>query len=186
MKLNGKERGEHVATYRWVCVRLMEMLASWVPTTPEMEVKLAFGTHLWDMAQHADNFGKRTHELRLPLQHSIAPTQAYVALVEELAATQATDQRVSAFYDCLIPSLRRRYHSYLKQVDPLLDGPTVRILQHIMLDLERISAEYLALREELPNIKLANPEWLGEMQRREASLTAIVAALAVDQATAAS
>ena len=185
MKLNVKERGDHVATYRWICVRLMEMLAAWVPTTPEMEVKLAFGSHLWDMAQHADSFGKRTHELRLPLQHSVAPTQTYVAFVEEVAALQATEQRVSAFYDCLVPSLGRRYGSYLKHVDPLLDGPTVRILQHVKLDLERIGTDHHLLLEELPNVQVADSKWLAAMQHRELALGDVVVAQSASAASAA-
>ena len=67
MLLNVTERGAHVATFRWIEVRLMETLAHWVPTTPEMEAKLLFGAHIWDAAQHADILGKRTQELRLPL-----------------------------------------------------------------------------------------------------------------------
>lgn len=175
MKLNVKERGEHVATYRWICVRLMETLAAWVPTTPEMEVKLAFGTHLWDMAQHADSFGKRTHELRLPLQHSLAPSEAYVAFLAEITSMQATEMRVNAFYYCLVPALRRRYVDYLKQVDPLLDGPSVRILQHIMVDMDRIAEEGDTLLEEVPTAKMRDAQWLDALQRRESSLPIIVA-----------
>ena len=38
MSLSVKLRGEYVATFRAIEVHLMEMLAAWVPTTPEMEV----------------------------------------------------------------------------------------------------------------------------------------------------
>jgi len=43
-----------------------------------MEVKLLFGEHIWDAAQHADALGKRTFELRLRLQHSVRPADKYV------------------------------------------------------------------------------------------------------------
>jgi hypothetical protein len=56
----------------------METLAQWTPTSPEMEVKLMLGEHIWDAAQNADALGKRTRELRLPLQHSLRPVDAYV------------------------------------------------------------------------------------------------------------
>ena len=85
MYLNVKQRGDHVATFRWIEVRLMETLAAWVPTTPEMEVKLLFGEHIWDAAQHADALGKRTFELRLPLQHSLGPAGGYVDLLADVA-----------------------------------------------------------------------------------------------------
>src|SRR5262245_2806833 len=53
--LSVKERGHFVATMRSAHVSLMETMAAWVPTTPEMEVKLLLGEHIWDMAQHADS-----------------------------------------------------------------------------------------------------------------------------------
>ena len=174
MTLNVKQRGAHVATFRWIEVRLMEMLAAWVPTTPEMEVKLVFGTHIWDVAQHADGFGKRTHELRLLLQHSVEPTEAYVRFLSDLAATGETDKRIAGFYDCVIPSLDRRFRDYLGQVDTLLDGPTVRILERILSDMARMVDDSRALRQEVPAVKLDDSEWLDGLRQQEASLDTIV------------
>ena len=174
MKLNVKERGEHVATFRWVCVRLMEMLAAWVPTTPEMEVKLVFGAHIWDMAQHADVFGKRTHELRLPSQHSLKPSDEYVHFIAELGATTATDRRIAGFYACMLPSLERRYQTYLSLVDPMLDGPTVRILERILFDIRRMLDEAQALLAEVPAVQLADGAWLQNLRARDSALQGIV------------
>src|SRR6516165_5764007 len=60
------ERGRSVATFRYVCVWMMETIARWTPTTPEMEAKVMMGRHIWEYAQMADALGKRTFELRLP------------------------------------------------------------------------------------------------------------------------
>src|SRR5262245_13825631 len=98
MRLGVKERGAAVATFRFIQVSLMETLAAWVPTTPEMEVKLMFGAHIWDTAQHADAFGKRTIELRLPLQHSLRPADAYGTLLDELASVTRTPDRIAGLY----------------------------------------------------------------------------------------
>ncbi len=181
MVLKVKERGEHVATYRWICVRLMEMLAAWVPTTPEMEVKLVFGAHIWDMAQHADLFGKRTHELRLPPQFSLKPSEDYAALLVELGAITATDKRVAGFYDCMLPGLARRYRTYLTQVDPMLDGPTVRILERMLFDNKRMLDESQALLAEVPAVRLADAEWAQHLCQREHALLDIVAQPVVAQ-----
>ena len=175
MGLNVKERGEYVATYRWICVRLMEMLSAWVPTTPEMEVKLLFGTHIWDMAQHADSFGKRTHELRLPLQHSRTPSEPYVDFLAYLASTRETDRRVAGFYDCLLPGLVKRFRAYLASVDSMLDGPTVRILERHLFDADRMLAEHRTLLGEVPAVKLVDQSWLEELRRREGALEGIIA-----------
>ena len=103
--LTVKERGRFVATMRQIHVWLMETLAAWVPTTPEMEVKLLFGEHIWDAAQHADSLGKRTYELRLPLQHSERPTEAYGQFLADVAALGPTPQRLAAVYDVILPAL---------------------------------------------------------------------------------
>jgi hypothetical protein len=172
MPLNVHERGSHVATFRWIDVRLMEMLAAWVPTTPEMEVKLVFGAHIWDIAQHADSLGKRTQELRLPLQHSLPPSTEYARFLEELASTTDTARRIAGFYDCALPGLEARLSRYVERVDPLLDGPTVRILERIRGDIARMLKEGQALRDEVPAVRLEDGDWIQDLRRREASLAA--------------
>ena len=182
MNLNVKERGERVATFRWIEVRLMEMLGAWIPSTPEMEAKLVLGTHIWDIAQHADSFGKRTHELRLPLQHSIEPSEEYVRFLGDLAATSETGKRIAGFYDCMLPALDRMFCEYLGRVDPLLDGPTVRILERILTDISRMKVEGKALREELPDVGSVDTVWLDSLRRREASLPVVVGSGPVSKA----
>jgi hypothetical protein len=172
--LSVKERGHFVATMRFAQVRLMEILAAWVPTTPEMEVKLLFGEHIWDAAQHADALGKRTFELRLPLQHSLRPVDAYVAFLTEVAATGPTPQRIAAVYDVLLPAISARYHRYLAETDVLSDAPTVRLLERDLADSARMVEAARALREELPDLKLVDRRWAETLQEREAAIASIV------------
>ena len=182
MHLNVKERGENVATFRWINVRLMEILSAWVPTTPEMEVKLVFGTHIWDQAQHADSFGKRTHELRLPLQHSQEPVAEYVRFLSDLAATTDTTKRIAGYYDCVLPGLERRYRDYIERVDALLDGPTLRIVERVLFDIPRMATESRTLREEVPAVRLADANWLEELCRREGAVQNLVVRQPASQA----
>jgi hypothetical protein len=169
MSLSVKERGTAVATHRHVMVKLMETLARWVPTTPEMEVKLLFGSHIWDVAQHADALGKRTHELRMPLQHSIPPIREYQELLDDVDATADTGERISAFYDVVLPGIGARLRAYLESTDDLMDGPTVRIIDRILYDHARMIRESEALRAEFPALR-AKYELQSELRRREASL----------------
>ena len=183
MLLNVKQRGDHIATFRWISVRFMEMLAAWVPTTPEMEVKLVFGAHIWDVAQHADALGKRTHELRLPLHDSLKPSAGYVALLAEVADLGPTDRRIAAFYDALLPGLDRRLRDYLRSVDTLLDGPTVRIVERILVDTTRMVADSRAMLDEVSAVRLADQRWLDSLRQREVSLNQIVVFRGADPAT---
>jgi len=174
MGLSVRERGDCVSTFRWIEVRLMETLASWVPTTPEMEVKLLFGAHIWDAAQHADWLGKRTHELRLAMHHGTEPSSEYVALLAELAETAETPKRVVGFYDAVLPDLLARFSSYLERVDQLLDAPTLRILDRITSDVGRMTAESRSLRDELPALGLVEGDWLSGFRNRLAAMGDVV------------
>ena len=118
--LTVKERGHFVATMRYVHVWLMETLAAWVPTTPEMEVKLLFGEHIWDVAQHADSLGKRTFELRLPLQHSVRPAEPYVEFLAEMAAIGPTPRAPGGHVRRGRAGLWQRQRRYLEQTDKLV------------------------------------------------------------------
>lgn len=149
MSLDVRERGRHIATFRSVFVRLMETAAAWTPTTPEMEVKVLFGRHIWDFAQAADALGKRTFELRLPAQHSLAPAEGLAAALRELGALGPTAERLAGLYDLALPDVARRVEAYLGAVDRLLDGPSVVILERILADVARQRGEADALRRTL-------------------------------------
>jgi hypothetical protein len=136
-----REKADLVATFRFASVHLMETLARWVPSTPEMEVKTLFGRHIWDFAQHADILGKRTFELRGPLHYDRKPVGAYATLLEDLRPVSDTGGRVTALYDATLPDLERRYREQLDQADPLLDQPTIRLIERILMDLPRMRRE---------------------------------------------
>jgi hypothetical protein len=149
VSLDVQQRGRHIATFRHVFVRLMETAAAWTPTTPEMEAKVLFGRHIWDFAQAADVLGKRTFELRLPAQHSLAPAEGFAVALRELAALTGTAERLSGLYDLALPEVERRCRDYVAAVDRLLDGPSIVSLERILADLGRQCSEADALRRTL-------------------------------------
>lgn len=164
------ERCRAVATFRYVSVRLMETLARWTPTTPEMEAKVMFGRHIWIFAQHADRLGKRTFELRQAEHYTLPPAAGYEALLDEVAGVESTGARVSAVYDGLLPGLVARYRSYVADTDPILDAPSVAIVGHIVPELEELRHDAATLRRELSLGSTAAP-----YLAREQSITHIVA-----------
>ena len=170
MAFTVKERGGRVATFRYVQVRLMETLAAWVPTTPEMEGKLLFGAHIWDVAQHADALGKRTYELRLPLQFSLRPAVAYTEVLTELSEAKETPQRIAGFYDLVLSALVRRHRDYLDRTDALMDAPTVRVLERILDDEARMLRESHELRHQLPQLRLMDQTWLNGLAGKETAV----------------
>jgi len=170
-----REKAEQLGTFRWLEVFWMETLARWVPTTPEMEVKVLFGRHIWDLAQHADALGKRTFELRAALHYTLPPVEPYRSSTEELSSLQDTAERVYVFYDVVVPGMAARYRGYLENTDDLLDEPSVRIIQRMLQDGARMRQEAELLRKELTNIRLIEQGLVQEWARREAEVNPIVA-----------
>lgn len=170
-----KDRGRAVATFRYIQVEMMETLADWTPSSPEMEVKLMLGEHIWDVAQSADALGKRTRELRLPLQHSLRPVDSYVELLAAIRKETDTARRLGGFYDVLLPAMERRFGEYLRQTDALLDAPTVRILEQISAASARMMKRSRELRESLPALAGCDSSWLEALARREAQIPTVVA-----------
>lgn len=148
--MNVKARAEAVGTFRHANVFLMETLAAWVPSTPELEVKVLFGRHLWLVAQQADKLGRRTRELRAPLHFSRLPAADYAKALDALAATRQTPARLDGFYQVALPSLGSEYARYLAQTDRLIDEPTVVILEEALRDIERMRSECAQLLDEFP------------------------------------
>ena len=175
MGISVRERADIIGTYRHVAVTLMETLARWVPTTPELEVKTLFGRHIWDFAQHADALGRRAPDLRAALHFDLPPTDAYRRVLEQLAATGETNRRVVGFYDALIPDLESRYRDYLSRTDPLLDEPTVRILERILHDYTRLKSDRDAVQAERPDLALRDADWLQQLREAAARVSEMTA-----------
>jgi len=163
-----------VATFRFIHVFLMETLARWVPNTPEMEVKVIFGRHIWDLAQQADALGKRTYELRAPLQFSLRPSEGYAKFLEDFATTASTPRKIHGFYDVILSGLAARYQIYLNSTDRLLDEPTVRVMESILAGFSRMCSESLALKDELADLRLDDENWAAQLKMREAAELEIV------------
>ena len=147
------ERSEFIGTFRWIEVKLMETLAGWIASTPEMEVKVLFGRHVWACAQHADALGKRTFELRASLNFAQEPLADYCQFIVTSKQTTDSAGRIAVFYDVILPGLSRKYHSYLCWTDSLMDEPSVYIVQDILGGLERMQAECAELRRDSPAMR---------------------------------
>ena len=109
----------------------MRILGGWIALTPEVDVKLLFGRHVWDCAQHADLWGRRLPELRSKTQESEPANADVVAvfdLIETMEAPGQTVERVTAIYRVMKPHLATVYERHLAVANPVYEPPTRRIL----------------------------------------------------------
>jgi hypothetical protein len=149
VSLTVNDRARAIAMLRYIEVRLMEIVAAWTPTTPEMEVKVMFGRHIFDFAQHADVLGKRTFELRQPAHYTLRAEDDFVARLDALVTKTATAERVAGLYEDLLTRLQQRYRDYIASTDAILDEPSIIIINRILQDLSRQRDEANAVRKEI-------------------------------------
>ena len=117
----------------------MRILGGWIALTPELPIKLLFGRHVWDCAQHADLWGRRLPELRSAAHQGEPPSAEFARLVELIDSRQARHEsveRVVAVYRVLKPHLVAAYETHLAEANPVYEPPTRRILLRC-LDEER-------------------------------------------------
>lgn len=159
------QKADIIATFRSLHVYLMETLARWTPTTPQLEIKIMFGRHLWECAQHADVLGHRTAELRAGLHTTRPPVAAYKAVLDQIAAYEDPTDRVAAIYDAIIPDLIQRYAALLRDADPLLDQPSIRLWERIHADLQRLLVERNEMLADAV-MERAQPGWAETLRGR--------------------
>ena len=164
-----------IRSYRYVEERMMRILGGWIALTPEVPVKLLFGRHVWDCAQHADLWGKRLPELRAPAQQSEPANDRVVAfmdLIESRETPAATPERVASVYRVLKPHLAAVYARHLADANGIYEPPTRRILQRC-IDEER---RHVAAGALIVGRLGADPEWRRRADEWEQRLLAALGA----------
>jgi hypothetical protein len=173
-KLNVKQRANSVGTLRFISVFLMETLARWIPTTPEMEIKMLFSRHVWRMAQQADRLGRRARELRAPLHYTRAPRQQFMAALRQLAMVSDSIDRIDAFHAVALPALTAAYRRYLAKTDRLTDEPTVVICEQALTEIAAMERERDDWGSEIPKSRAVDSDELAAVRRAMAATEEIV------------
>jgi Protein of unknown function (DUF455) len=132
----------HMEHFAFAARRSMELLATWVWTTPNLDAKFAFGRHAFEQAVHADLFGQRSTELRSglpiygwqPQPPDLPPIDTVFRRVVDAPSLPA---RLGAYYGSLLPWLLSRHQTYLQSADPILEGPSARLLEQVVAEERR-------------------------------------------------
>ena len=155
-----------IGHYRWLEERLLRVLGGWIALTPELPVKLLFGRHVWDCAQHADLWGRRLPELRAPAQRGAPPSDGFAHLVELIDGLQSRHEsvaRVVAVYRVLKPHLVSAYENHLVETNPIYEPPTRRILIRCLEEERRHVAAGAVI---LAGLRAAQPSLAEEWEQR--------------------
>jgi hypothetical protein len=134
-----EESARRVGHYKWIEMRLFEVLGGWVATVPELDVKLRLGTHCYHHAWHAELWHKRLPELREmnPERLTVPPNDELVAFVDALTEPEGPDltiEKLVGAYRVLIPAKIAAYTYHRNNTSTITDAPTIRSLGFILQD----------------------------------------------------
>jgi len=134
-----EESARRVGHYKWIEMRLFEVLGGWVATVPELDVKTTLGRHCYHHAWHAELWHKRLPELREmnPDRLASAPNremEAFVAALTEPEAHDQTIEKLVSVYRVLLPRKIAAYTYHLNATSTIADAPTIRSLGFILSD----------------------------------------------------
>jgi hypothetical protein len=138
-RFNVEETARRVGHYKWVEMRLFEILGGWVATVPELDVKLRLGTHCYHHAWHAELWHKRLPELREmnPERLTQPANETVVALLDAIAEPEApeeTIEKLTGVYRVLLPRKIAAYTYHLNVTSSITDAPTIRSLRFALQD----------------------------------------------------
>ncbi len=123
--------------YQWTERRLMIDLLSHLTAEPRWEVKCGYALHQWQDAEHVDWLRRRVGEMRHPVPAlDAAPDPGLDALLEESLRSADEVELLAGSYGVVRAALAQAYRDHLADANPLVDQPTMRVLQRAQLDHE--------------------------------------------------
>ncbi len=134
-----EETARRAGNYKWVEMKIFELMGGWVATVPELDIKLRLGTHCYHHAFHSELWHKRLPELRemSPEKVTVAPNDAFVAFIDALAEPEAADQSIEkmvGMYRVLLPHLIAAYTFHRNNTSSITDSPTIRSIDFCLQD----------------------------------------------------
>lgn len=134
-----EETARRVGNYRWIEIRLFEVLGGWVATVPELDCKTMLGRHTYHHAWHSELWTKRLPELRemVPDKLTVPANEAVERFVEKLTEPEDKDltiEKLTGVYRVLIPHKIAAYTYHMNGTSRITDGPTIRSLNFILQD----------------------------------------------------
>ncbi len=174
------ENARRLIHYRFAENVCMTTAGGWASATPLVKVKFALGRHCYEDSIHAFWIGQRLPELRVvdKLEVDVPPTlrwsnaaeppnEGFLKFVETMQMQDDQLLRLVGLYRVLKTHLTVYYRHHVKMTDQVCDAPTVRILEHILLEEERHVQWGQAIYEELadtPEKRRAALEWQMELE----------------------
>lgn len=174
------ENARRLINYKFAENACMTAAGGWASSMLLIKVKFALGQHCYEDSIHSLWLGQRLPELRVTDEIEIQlpptlrwsnkaepPNEQFLKFVETMQLQDDQLLRLVGLYRVLKTHLAVYYRHHILVTDPVCDAPTVRILEHILLEEERHVAWGQAIYEELadtPERRRAALEWQMELE----------------------
>jgi hypothetical protein len=120
------------SNYFHVLRELVHRHAGWLALEPSFERKYMLGDHLHDDARAVSKIKRRLYELRHPSDYPGAPGEELVELLDRMAAAASPDAYTQIAYGEVKPSLVAAIERHVRELDPITDEPSLRLLCQIL------------------------------------------------------
>jgi hypothetical protein len=136
MGLTLQQSARIIGHYRWVEMRLFEILGAWVPDVPELEAKLVVAAHAPHHAWHSSLWLERLPELAgVDREELTVPANSHmVAFMNGLQRSDRTIEKLAGVYRVALPRTIAAYGGHLERASAVTDAPTMRALKLVVSD----------------------------------------------------
>jgi hypothetical protein len=131
------ENAIRFSNYFHVLRELVHLSCGWLPLVPAFEDKLRLGDHIHDDARAVSKARRRLYELRHPSDYPGAPGDDLCVLLDAMNAAQTPAEYLAIAYGVVKPALARAMRIHIDALDPVVDEPSLRILEQIAARQER-------------------------------------------------
>jgi hypothetical protein len=129
------------SNYFHVLRELVHMTNGWLPLEPSWPRKYALGDHVHDDARALSKIKRRLYELRTPSDYPGSPSPELEELLDRMARAESPGEYLEVAYGEAKPALIGAMRIHLKNLDPVADEPSLRLLTQVVERQERHVAE---------------------------------------------
>jgi hypothetical protein len=131
-----QESAQVIGHYRWVEMRLFEILGGWVPEVPELPAKLMLAVHAPHHAWHSSLWRDCLPELASVDRDglTVAANSDLVACMDAVQGSERTIEKLAGVYRVVLPRLIASYAGHLDRASAVAEGPAIRALKLVLAD----------------------------------------------------
>ncbi len=161
------ETAARAGHYRWVEQRLFELMGSWASGAQldNEEAEYWVGTQSYHHEFLAELWAKRLSTLGFDPAPIAPSSQIDAALSIERWDAYSAAGKLAGLYRVLVPRIMSTYQRHLSCIDPMVDGPTARVLNLCLNDYrsdwaegERVVQSALAQTDDIEDIYVAQQQ----------------------------